>query len=309
MLKKFHPHLKSDFFEKINTKEKAYWLGFMIADGFVTIRANRNNIKTIGMVLSIKDESSINSLISTLGLNISFKNYYEIERLDKNKVKKIFRYCRINWNNQKMANDLIYHGVVPNKSKIIRLPELDNRKLYLAFLLGYFDGDGQQGTTLIYSGSKKFLEDFKYKFKIKHRIGEDHRTEYINPISKKIIKKNTYVYGLSSDSDLFNQMLDNYTESMERKRFFFVKPQKYKEDYITREKLQKLVWDMPLKYIAKQLNITTDYVKKWCDEWVISRPDPFYWPRRTAGRKKIKSKRKKLKFLLHSRGCICIVHP
>ncbi|MFX1256256.1 MAG: hypothetical protein ACFFAN_00205 [Promethearchaeota archaeon] len=57
-------------------------------------------------------------------------------------------------------------------------------------------------------------------------------------------------------------MLNNYSDSMERKRFFFIKPQKYKEDYISREKLEKLVWEMPMKYIAKELNITTDYVKK-----------------------------------------------
>ena len=288
MSKKYHPQLKSDFFKKIDTREKAYWLGFMFADGFVIVRTNRNNSKTIGITLSIKDENTLDLLINTLGLNVSFKNYFETIRIDKVGVQKVDKYCRINWNHQSMADDLINYGVVPNKSKIIRLPELDNEELYLAFLLGYFDGDGQQGTTRIYSGSKKFLIDIKRKFKIRNEIKVDHRTEYIHPITQKIIKKNTYVYRLALGSNLFNKMLKNYPYSIERKRKIYVKPRKHKEDYITREELDILVWKMPLKNIAEILKITTEYVKKWCDEWEISRPDPSYWPGRTAGKKKIK---------------------
>ena len=81
-------------------------------------------------------------------------------------------------------------------------------------------------------------------------------------------------------------MIKNYPYSIERKRKIYVKPRKHKEDYITREELDKLVWKMPLKNIAEILKITTEYVKKWCDEWEISRPDPSYWPGRTAGKKK-----------------------
>jgi hypothetical protein len=81
-------------------------------------------------------------------------------------------------------------------------------------------------------------------------------------------------------------MLKNYQNSLKRKRINYTKPRKYKEDYTTREELDKLIWDMPMTEIAKDLNVSTDYVKKWCDEWDISRPDPSYWPSGTAGRKK-----------------------
>lgn len=238
---KFHPHLISDYFRKIDTKEKAYWLGFMFADGYVILRLKRNNSKTIGMTLSIKDELTLNSFIKTLGLNISYKNYFENKKFDENGVLKIFKYCRINWNHQEMANDLIDNGVVPNKSKIIRLAKLDNDELYLAFLLGYFDGDGQQGTSTIYSGSKKFLEEIKHKFNIKHEISESYRTEYVKPLTGEIIKKDTYLYRLTLGSDLFNRMLTNYKKSMPRKRVSFTKPRIYKEDYTTKEELMKLV--------------------------------------------------------------------
>ena len=43
--KKYHPFLKEDYFKVINTKEKAYWLGFIYADGAIikTINKARNN--------------------------------------------------------------------------------------------------------------------------------------------------------------------------------------------------------------------------------------------------------------------------
>ena len=274
---KFHPHLISDYFREIDTKEIAYWLGFMFADGYVILRIARNNSKTIGMTLSIKDEKTLNLFIKTLGLNISYKNYFENKKFDENGVVKIFKYCRINWNHQEMADDLINYGVIPNKSKIIRLPKLDNDELYLAFLLGYFDGNGQQGSSIIYSGSRKFLEDIKYKFNIRHEIGESHRTEYVKPLTGEIIKKDTYVYRLNLGSDLFNRMLTNYKKSMPRKRVSFTKPRIYKEDYTTKEELRKLVWEMPLYKVAEIFKTTVDYIKKWCYEWGFARPDPQYF--------------------------------
>ncbi len=77
-------------------------------------------------------------------------------------------------------------------------------------------------------------------------------------------------------SSLFNQMLTNCKNSISRKRFNYVKPRQIKEDYIIKEELQNLVWKMPLNNVAEKLSTTTGYIKKWCVEWGINRPDSSY---------------------------------
>ena len=51
--------------------------------------------------------------------------------------------------------------MVPNKTFRIELPNLGGRELDLAFLLGFFDGDGKQGLTVLRSGNARFLEQIK----------------------------------------------------------------------------------------------------------------------------------------------------
>ena len=102
-----------------------------------------------------------------------------------------------------------------NKSKNIELPNLKNRKLFLAFLLGYFDGDGKMGTTKIASGSKIFLKQIKAKFEIKGKIQKQISCFY-DSIKDRIVEGSTYIISLGSN--LFNKMLINYSDSLKRKR-------------------------------------------------------------------------------------------
>ena len=57
-------------------------------------------------------------------------------------IKKMTRLSLFHKVLSNLVKDLLKHGVVPNKSKIFKYPNLNNRKLDLAFLLGFFDGDG-----------------------------------------------------------------------------------------------------------------------------------------------------------------------
>ena len=87
-----------------------------------------------------------------------------------------------------------------NKSYNIELPDLrregitfsELRKLYLAFLLGYYDGDGTKNTTRITCGSYKFLDQIKTLFSIKNEIGSKSGAFYLNlgPEICSFIEKN-----------------------------------------------------------------------------------------------------------------------
>jgi hypothetical protein len=67
-----HPNLKINFFETINTREKAYWLGFLCADGCM-IRNNES--AEIRLKLSAKDENTIDRFCETLRLDKNKKEY------------------------------------------------------------------------------------------------------------------------------------------------------------------------------------------------------------------------------------------
>lgn len=60
-----------NFFEKIDTEEKSYWLGFMAADGFVQTRGN-----TFGISLSSVDKSHLENSTSHWRVIIQYMTIY-----------------------------------------------------------------------------------------------------------------------------------------------------------------------------------------------------------------------------------------
>src|SRR5690606_24292057 len=57
----------NDFFKNIDTEEKAYWLGFLYADGYIT----QNNQLRIN--LSIEDENHLLKFYNSINSNRSIK--------------------------------------------------------------------------------------------------------------------------------------------------------------------------------------------------------------------------------------------
>ena len=129
---KFNEHV----FDTIDTEEKAYWLGFIYADGYIS------SIDRAGFEIALKAEDS-NHLQK-------FNTFMEHR---KNNVKlgiskcngKEFQRCRWNVRNQHLWSTLNSLGCVPNKSLIAQFPNVEiftNPELIKHFIRGYFDGDG-----------------------------------------------------------------------------------------------------------------------------------------------------------------------
>jgi hypothetical protein len=131
--------INENYFEKIDSNNKAYVLGFIYADGCVY-----NNYLSI--CLSNKDVEILNFIKKEL--NYDGKIY---EHYSKIKDKK---YVGLSISSKKIVNDLIKLGIIRNKTYLSKeLPSYN--KLYEgAFLRGFFDGDGS-----IYSNNNRgFLE-------------------------------------------------------------------------------------------------------------------------------------------------------
>ena len=118
-------------FEKIDTEEKAYWLGFLYADGYIRYDIKRSQY-AIELGLSINDLNHLEKfkLFMKSDNNITFKREKTI--------------CRLIISSKKMCEDLVKLGCYQKKSLTLIFP--DNNQVPIKFqkdfIRGYFDGDG-----------------------------------------------------------------------------------------------------------------------------------------------------------------------
>jgi len=267
----FHPNLKMDYFENINTKNKAYWLGFLWAEVYL----GENNEVTLD--LSNKDELLIDKFIKDLGLNPDYKSSWN--RVRESGLKT---YIRIRFKCSKIVKDLKKLGYIPSGLKLTMFPILKSRELDLTFLLGFFDGDGKEGKNQFHIGSKFILEEIERKFKLQHEIIPDGVGNYY----------------LSLGAKLFNEMLDNYPSSLPRKRKYFRVPSRtFFEDSINKEELSNLVWKKPIKNISEDFHTYPKIVRETCEKWGIKTPEPHHWHKLLKGKKfeELKKKPKNMK--------------
>ena len=137
-------------FEDIDTEEKAYWLGFLCADGSVGSKEDK-----VELGLAEKDLEHIKK----------FKSFMQI----KNKIsyRPKTKSYRISFRSEKCKKDLIKKGCVPKKSLILDFPNDEQvpGDLIRHFIRGYFDGDGWFTNTescfqIGIIGTEKFLMGF-----------------------------------------------------------------------------------------------------------------------------------------------------
>jgi hypothetical protein len=167
-----------DFFEKINTGEKAYWLGFILADGCVEKRLKgKRYFYRLSVEIKESDLGHLEKIANIFGVKVR-----------KRRRKKIGKYlgyvssCSFALSNKKIVEDLIAKGVVPRKtyedcSDVINSVE---NEFISDFIRGYFDGDG---TVCI--SKKNGIEDFSTScFSI-----VSHRKEILEKVKKIMVER------------------------------------------------------------------------------------------------------------------------
>lgn len=278
-----HPNLKVDFFKEIDSAEKAYWLGFLYADGYVT-----KDCGSLRLKLGIKDEETLDKFITAVGADPSLKKQYgpyETSGISK----------EITIRNKEFVGNLINLGCTTKKSLTIRFPTLDSKELDLAFLMGFYDGDGSEGSNSLTCGSKDFLNDICDKFSLD-----------VTKIKK--IKEN--IFSLYLGADLFRKMLDSYHASMSRKRrthkdgaiiigspyktdctstikkrIIVINGYKRKKKFeVTKEELHELVWSMSSIEVGKKFGVSSKAIEKHCKKLGVHKPPPGYWNKVYAGK-------------------------
>lgn len=201
-------------FMNIDTAEKAYWLGFLYADGCV--HSNNNEIS-----INITDQEHVVKFKDFLGA----KNHRITETKDTRwKNAKILYQFSIK--DTQIHDDLITWGCVPNKTLIIeKIPNIP-RDYISHFIRGYFDGDGSlhylQSTDnyriSFTSGSKKFLEDIQKELNITNlSLGHsDDTNTYQLQISgrKQVERILNYIYQDSTENTRLNRKYNSYLDCL-----------------------------------------------------------------------------------------------
>jgi len=198
-----------NFFKDINTEEKAYWLGFICADGSVRNGRQKNNrIRyTLKIALSGVDYSHL----------VKFKTSINYS----GKIKKYSNMCEISIEGKKIIKDLEKNNIVENKTFITKKPNL-NKNMERHFWRGVFDGDGcityhskdKKQMSISLCGSIFLISEFK---KFLHTI----------EVEKIHTRKDRNIYSASTGGNIvcykiLNKLYNNSTIFLKRKKDLFL---------------------------------------------------------------------------------------
>lgn len=169
-----------DYFKEINTEEKAYWLGFIYADGYIS--HSNNYGKEFGIELQSRDINHLKKFNKSINGNIEVKKFKKKCNLNN----KTYNMCSIRIYKKRFVENLEKLGITENKTFNIEFPNID-KNLIRHFIRGYFDGDGCVTVSNKYirydftSGNILFLEklrDILYENNIKSYICKEKENTY-----------------------------------------------------------------------------------------------------------------------------------
>ena len=170
MYKKYD--VNENYFEKIDSQEKAYILGFIYADGY-----NREDLLELVQIESRKD--ILEKIIKALEYNGPIKEYTPGK-------------FTVNICSTKLCSDLTKLGAIRNKSLTLEFPDFISKSLMPSFILGYFDGDG-----CVWNGKRKrmIVKDSTKKSGYRERIVHNVKftftgiESFIIPLQKYLVEK------------------------------------------------------------------------------------------------------------------------
>ena len=153
------------FFNKIDSEIKAYLLGFYVGDGSISIRKDRKEY-SIKFSQKRSENYIINLIVNTIG---NKKIYTSKQKVGKIKGKEFISQEQeiVTYYSRQMVIDLISLGYGLKKTyRELHLPKLENNKMILHFIRGYFDADGTCGAYLSKRSDRKIGTRVKPTFHI-----------------------------------------------------------------------------------------------------------------------------------------------
>lgn len=206
-------------FDKIDSHEKAYWLGFLMADGNVATKTeDPRSSWSLKVGLSISDADHVYKFADFLGVESSNDN--------KNGVVKSEKVALVSVVSMPLVRSLIGYGCAPCKSLTMVYPKNKFDPTYNRhFIAGYFDGDGCVGASKKYanggcgihviftSGSYNFLKSLQ-----KVLMDEAGVTKFHLMKQKSCNAYHLTAYRKNDIARIYHYIYDNATTFLERKK-------------------------------------------------------------------------------------------
>lgn len=130
--------LNSNYFESIDTEEKAYWLGFISADGCVSWN-NYKNAYFFKITLQQSDSDYLRKFIHAIDGKFDVK--LKTTKVKFNDAYKEYPICEVSFTDKKFTSDLLKYISV-NKTEYMRIPSQVPSHLIRHYIRGFSDGDG-----------------------------------------------------------------------------------------------------------------------------------------------------------------------
>lgn len=216
-----------NYFKKIDTERKAYFLGFILADGCVYLGANKNSYR-FQMNLQTQDKYILEELQKDIGSDYKIQD--KKKGYKKNGDPILISLLKIN--SSKLCEDLMKLGIIPRKSMKQEMKEdLIPNNLIKHFIRGYFDGNG---SCSLYPNNSNMSLNFLASKKLCNQIDE---ILIKNNINKNVLFKNSLsneLYGLRINNTnnkilLYYYLYENATIYLKRKKEKFDKFLQYKK--------------------------------------------------------------------------------
>lgn len=138
------------FFEKIDSESKAYILGFIAADGSISIK---NNL--IKIDLKKTDDEILIKMMKEMKYNNTLKYYHQHVILSGKEYEE--ETARLNISSHKMVEDIQKYGITEKKSNSLSINfSLIPEDMLRHFMRGLMDGDGCITTSNTKNGVKGF---------------------------------------------------------------------------------------------------------------------------------------------------------
>ena len=194
-----------DFFKQIDTEEKAYWLGFIAADGNIA-----KDFSCCSIELKQNDFEHLQKFAKC------FDDYYTVKKCERKypsvKISITCKHC---------CYDLQQYGITPNKSLTLQVAtDKIPPDLQIHYIRGYFDGDGS-----IFCSHPNRTNGYNYDEWGCNFVGTEHTLQFIQNyfhLSNKIRKKGNCfeldINGILPAYDILSLMYENASIYLDRKK-------------------------------------------------------------------------------------------
>lgn len=167
-----------NYFDIIDSNRKAYWLGWLYADGY-----NNSKKYTVSLEIQEKDSEILRYMNSDIESTAKISTRIRKDRPTHSPTSTI------KFHGEYFSNSLSKLGCINNKSKYLLFPNQNQipNHLIKSFLLGYYDGNGGCG---IYT-----IEKYKYL-----HVGIRSTLDFCEGLSKFLSNELNIICKISNDS-------------------------------------------------------------------------------------------------------------